>query len=338
MRAWLLALTGLVIVYGPHVWWAEWVYEDLAWIQAASTEVPDWWSTRRGLTRLAWWTQWHLSPTPVLFHAVSVGVHVVASMLVWQLARRVGVERGAASVALVVMALHPMTRETVAYAAQQGELVAAIGVLGACLLAAGRWWRPHVWMGIAGCIALGLAGKETAIVALALVPLIIWVRQVEGRPLWAARWLPAVLAAEVLVGGIRLVGGWVTVVNAGEAGGVRVGALEWLLVQSAAVVRSLWLLVVPIGPFTVDYDYDAVGRAWQWASLATLIGLAGGAWALRHRWPFEMACLVAMLIVIVPRLIVQTPRSYFNDHQAYLLVPSVALIAAGVYDRWRRTS
>lgn len=330
-RGWLAIGLALLACYLPHVLWGEFVYEDVAWIGA----IGQGWTWRpRGLSRALWTWQWQLHPSPVTVHAVSVGLHVVVAGLASVFARRLGLT-AFWWLARAIVLLHPLGVETVAYGAQQGELIAAIGVLGACILATGRWWRPSVWSGIALCLAFGLLGKESAVVGLWLVPLTIVVtgaRTRAERPLYASLWLPFVLALELTAGAGMSGNGWSWLVNVGESAGVTVTALDWLLAQSAASVRTLGLLILPFG-LTVDYDYDVLPMAVRWCALGVLVILPAVVWRIRRRWPIEAFCLAALLVVILPRLIVQTPRSNLNDHHAYLFLPFFGVMVASIWKR-----
>lgn len=335
MTRWGVSLVIAVgICYLPHVLFASWVYEDAAWMQGLVSTTPTWQRGRGGFWTFLW-LQWQVAPDPRFFHAVSVALHFTVAVLTGAWVRRLGLSAAAGSIAVVVVLLPALGVEAVAYAAQQGELLAAVAVLGTCIFAAGQWWRPAPCLGIVACLWLGFWMKETAIVALGMVPLVIasrarWYRW--ERPVWASPWLPAVLAGGVLIAGIVAYGGPLAIVNIGDPGEARVSGLDWLLVQSAAAMRTLGLLIVPYG-LTVDYDYDRVPMVLRWLAVAGLAGLAVWAWMLRRSWiGLGLAC---MLVIIAPRLLIQTPRSHFNLHQAYLLLPGFALIVAAVYDKVR---
>ena len=273
---WCIVL-AIIVCYLPHVLYGQFVYEDAAVLQSVAAGAPELWHPR-GLFRLLWWLQWQASPHPALFHAVSVALHLVVMALTGVLGSRLSLTRAAVTLALIVIAWHPLTVEAVAYAAQQGELLAAIGVLTACIFATGRWWRAPVWVGILAAVAFGLLGKESAVVAIALVPLLIVARAPRYRyvrPRWAGAWIPVVLSAALLGTGVWWYG-WTVIVSIGEAPGADVTAVDWLLVQSYAAMRMVGLLVIPMGPFSVDYDYDAVPVMLR---VVTVVGLAG-LWSL----------------------------------------------------------
>lgn len=327
-RIWVLALTGaLIVCYLPHILWAEWVYEDLAWVIAAEQDVihPRW--TSRGLTRWAFVQEWRVSRSPPLFHAIGVVLHAVVAALAGILGARLGLSRMSVWLVVMIMLLHPLTSEAVAYAAQQGELIAAIGVLGSITIAAGPW-RAWTALALLTSVLIGLGAKESAVVVVLLVPLTWWATK---KSLWELGFwcgLTTLVIGVIITGGLRMV------VNAGESPGATVAARVWLLAQSAAIVRTLGLLIVPLG-LTVDYDYDIVPLAWRWLSVLVLMAVVGTAWRIRTRWRLEAFCVWSILLVIAPRLIIQTPRSYVNDHQAYLMVPFFAILVASLWERAR---
>ena len=104
-------------------------------------------------------------------------------------------------------------------------------------------------------------------------------------------------------------------------------ALAWASIQAGAAWRVLVLTVLPIGQ-TVDFDYDALSIWYGRLALVALIALTVGAIRSWHRARAVAcgACWIA--IVIMPRLIAQTPKSYFNEHQFYLALVGVALMAS----------
>lgn len=187
--------------------------------------------------------------------------------------------------------------------------------------------------GIVGCLALAVLSKESAIVGVGLVA-IVAVRG-AGHAVTRLGLVAVTVATLVFVFGNQLsAGGIRAVVNIGEDPAATVSALDWLLLQSTAVMRTFGLLLVPYG-FTVDYDYDAVPYGLRVLSLMGVGGLFLATWALRKQTNLALG-LAWMTIVVLPRLVIQTPRSYFNDHQAYLLVPGFALLMGGLHEWAKR--
>jgi hypothetical protein len=176
-------------------------------------------------------------------------------------------------------------------------------------------------------VALAIGGKETGIVALALVPLTLWV---TGQPWRVAAVVGALLAAAGLA--------WYgpdAVVNR-ELYANQVGALDWFLVQSAAAARLVLLVVLPVGQ-TPDFDYDAVPFVARVGSVVALGSLGLVAWVCRADRVLIFG-LVWMLVALAPRLLVQTPRSYLNEHQFYVpllgLLVLVAVLCESGRARW----
>ena len=328
MTRWTLAALGLVLAvlveFGAHVRGAEFVYEDERAFSAAGVSLL----RPRGLAAVSW----RLMPiTPQHAHAVSLGLHLltVAALgaLVWRLTGSGAVSWGAAA----IFALHPLQIEPAAYAAARGELIATLGVLLACLCATTRSWAA--WALLPACVALGLGGKESAIVAGGLVPLTLWA---QGRLRW---WMVAIAAGAGLAvaAGIAQAIGYplLQLVNVGEEPYVRTTAIDWLLLQGTAAYRLIVLSIVPLW-LTVDPDVELVPVALQLGALVILAGLVEVAWRQRTARPLLTLGIAWMVIGIVPRLIVQTPRSVLNAHQWNLLMVGPSIVGAAlIAGRWR---
>lgn len=107
----------------------------------------------------------------------------------------------------------------------------------------------------------------------------------------------------------------------------------WIPIQATAAVRLLGLFLLPIGQ-TVDYDYDFVTLPIRYACVLILALPPSLAYRLR-REPLIAFGLAWALIAIAPRLLVQTPRSYFSEHQFYVPVLGLALCGAACWDARR---
>ena len=323
----------LAAAYQP-LWTAGAVYEDRRWLAEAIVR-PSVWPRPRSLALWAWW----LAPGARAAHLLSLALHLLVSGLVGVLAWRLGLSRGAAWFAAGLLALHPLTSEAVGYLSARTELLAAVGVLGACLLATVAF-RPWSWLAIASCLWLGVMGKESASVGFLLVPLVYWA---TGDRLIAE--VTSYVAALGVAIGVILSGGWQLIADRGGSAvyadnGTTVLAImdvswwPWLLVQATAAMRLLGQAVLPL-TLTVDYDYDVVALWVRYAALAGLVALAGLAWSQRSRRPLVTFGLAWTLLAILPRFIVQTPRGILNEHQ--FLTPLIGLVIAGaaLWDEWR---
>ncbi len=312
--AWAVVLVAWIAVAVACLQTTQGIYEDHVQVAAAATRPIV--LRPRGLTRwLVWYQVQRVGAVPWQFRAGNLGLAALVSALVGLFAWRLGL---AAWVATGVMLLHPLMVETVATISGRAELVAAIFVLLACLLA--TVGRPvWTWPLSAACLAVGVLGKESAIVGLALVPL-TWML-VHPRQNYDRLFVAGLGLLTLILWTHRWEATW---------GTMQQGAVAWALLQSGATIRLLLLSVLPHG-LTVDFDYDALSRVWFVAaglSVAALIVIAGELW---HGWRVLGFSLAWILIVAAPRLIVQTPKSYFNEHQFYLALVGVSLGAAAIY-------
>ena len=168
------------------------------------------------------------------------------------------------------------------------------------------------------CLLFGIAGKESAVIMLGLVPLTSW--WMGGRHTHRI----TLVCAAVGLFGLWSVGG-----NIGEEVAVRMTWLPWLLIQSAATLRLTGLAFL-VGIQTPDFDYYRIYTLLGWLSVGVLLLLAAVSGRLAWvRHPISYG-LLWFLIAIMPRLIIQTPKSVFNEHQFYVPFMGLILAAAGI--------
>lgn len=298
------------------------VYEDHTSLAAAqSTPIAPSIFALRGLTRWFWWWSaqgWDIALT----HAFSPWLHVAVAFLVWIFLSRVGASPWAAVAGMLVFLVHPLTVESVVYVSGRSELIAAVWVMAAAILAT----MPSLWVlpAVGAALCVGLMGKESAGVGLWLVALV--------RAWQIVAWRRTIITGAAMAAGVALVLGLELHGWSYERGAGVLPAGQWALVQATAGARLCWLVVWPWAGQTVDYDYDAVTAGWRWLSAGGLVALTGLAYRVRRRAPMVAVGVAWILIVILPRLVIQTPRSYFNEHQFYVSLAGVALIVAGVVD------
>jgi len=188
--------------------------------QAAIWLTPYWpaYGEQLGLYRplaiFAYAVEWAVGGgAPWFFHLISILLHVAVALLVLTLLRRIGTGAGAFAGALV-FAVHPVHTEVVANVVGQAELLAALAVMGACVLhasrPAGAALRAPRAAAIAILFALGLLAKEGAIVLPALLVAIDAVqrrtaRDAGGVRAWSRAMTPAfALLATVIAGFLAL--------------------------------------------------------------------------------------------------------------------------------------
>lgn len=308
----VVALVALVVWEYTPALRGGFVYEDATWTDGCETVAG---APVRGFTwvrsamRESWCWQVAHRQSALAFHLVSLGLHLVVMSLVLALVWSFTGHAIATGLAAAFFGLNAMGVESVAYLSSRGELVAAIGVLGACLAALHRRWL------LVGLLAaLGMAGKETAAVVVMLVPLCLWYQRGRG---WG--WVAA-------LGGVGLgfvirheTWYWWSLWHARP--------LPWALLQSTAMARVLALSVLPFGQ-TVDYDYARVPMVLEWFAASFL--LAGVLWALVQRHRLRVCGVAWIACAVAPRLLVPTPASVLSEHQFYLPLVGVALILASL--------
>lgn len=126
---------------------------------------------------------------PSAFHAVSLAVHLGATLATWALARRLARSETVAAAAALLFGLHPVGVEAVAWISAVNDPLVALFVL----LALERWlaWRERGSRGVplaaAGLALLAMLSKEAGVAVLpAALALDLALRREAGRPLRAS--------------------------------------------------------------------------------------------------------------------------------------------------------
>jgi hypothetical protein len=248
-----------------------------------------------------------MSPDPLGFHLVNFVLHLIVGGLVATLLWELGLSPGAVGIGAAAFLFHATAIETVAYATQRSELIAALGVLAACVLVAGG---ISAWRLLAACLAVvvGLAGKESAVIGFALIPLV------------AGYWRAAAGTALLIAGVVAKV----------AADRLEPTSLDWILTQLTAAWR-LTLQVIPIG-HTVDFDYDGFGLEAKLLAACLVLAGIGLAWYRAPEWGVASLGVFWIAIAVLPRLCFFTVGSPLNEHQFYLPLVGVAISAAGMWD------
>ena len=310
-----LLLIGFLVAY-QTVWGAGWVYEDVRVVADGGM------STRPVQS----WT-WPLTSSPQAAHGLNLALHVIVSALAGCLAFRLGLSRQASWFVGALILLQPVAVESVAYAASRGELMAALGILSACLLA--LWTSPWRWPLVALSVFFAAGSKETGVVAVLLVPLTCWAAQMRVKQEIVVYgilgcFLTSITAIHALD---PHQAGLTRFLNAGETAQMAIGTHDWLLLQASAVYRLLGVSLSGLG-MTVDYDYDALSQTARWIAAGACLGLLTLTIALIRTQRLIAFGLGWTALALLPRVFVQTPRSYLNEHQFY--VPLIGLIVAGM--------
>jgi Flp pilus assembly protein TadD len=281
---------------------------------------------------------------PFGYHLVNLLLHAAGSWLLYLVALEVGLSVGAALLAAIVFAVHPLHSEAVAWGVGRPELMMALGVL-AGLWCAGRGYRNWAL----AAFACGLLSKEQAVVLPALVILYDFCMGRECPPdrTWRG-WLWFVSAR---YGGYALVLSGYLFARLAILGDLRpprygflanplehIAGAEWALSTLKLAGRYLWLTVWPV-PLVVDYSYNAIplaesvldpGVLWAAGTWGGLLGLA--VWGLRRdrRVSFAVGLTVLSFAPVANVLVpVGTPMA---ERLFYLPLGGLCLLAGLAYD------
>jgi protein O-mannosyl-transferase len=271
-------------------------------------------------------------------HAVNLCLHIVNALLVWWLLRRLGV--GAAFVAALVFAVHPVHVESVAWITERKNVLSGMFALSSMLVywsyAFPRSGMPQPSRAARYAVSLAFFGlallskSVTATIPVVLGLLTWWKTGSTGWP--RIRPLLPMLVAGAAMGAVTA---WLEVHHVGAMGD------DWSLTPAGRVLlagRVVWFYAGKLAwPHPLMFVYprwsiDPSSVAHFFFPLAVLLVVAI-LWAMRSRVgraPFvAVVVFVASLFPVLGFLNVYPMRfSYVADHFQYLA--SISLIALGV--------
>ncbi len=303
---------------------ASFHFDDYALLADATITAPEGWlrawrlEQTRPLTYFTFWMNHALGgANPAGYHAVNLGVHLGAAVLLTAILRRL-LEPRAALVAGVLFAVHPIQTEPVVYIYQRGTLLAAL----LCLAAWRSWLAERPWTAVAWFGAALLAKEECAAFPLFLA----WFELSSAGQIRRVKPLAAMVML-ALAAGVRVVALAAVLPGSGAGAGAEVTWREYLAAQGVVIWRYLRLLVIPYG-FTVDPEIRIPSLAP--AALAWGAILAGAALAARRFR--ELRCgfwFLGALILLLPSSSIFPASDLAADRRMYLplvsLAPAVAL-------------
>src|SRR5574341_667487 len=279
-------------------------------------------------------------PGPLGYHLVNLLLHALVSWLFYLVTLEVGLSGGAALVAAVLFALHPLHTEAVAWVSARPELLMSLGVL------ASLWWaiRGYRWLALAA-FAWGLLSKEQAVMLPALILL---------YDVCAARWAPRGLLRVTWprYGGYVLVLAGYLLARVAILGGLHpppypfledplefAGGEVWWLSTLKLAGRYLWLTVWP-SSLSVDYSYNAIplaespadpGVLWALVAWGGLLGLS--VWGFRRDRRFSFAVGLTVLSFAPAANVVVSVGTPMAERLFYLPLGGLCLLAGLAYER-----
>ncbi|MEI6258043.1 MAG: tetratricopeptide repeat protein, partial [Planctomycetota bacterium] len=277
-------------------------------------------------------------PRPGLFHAVSLALHVAASLLVLRILRRFTTQPWAAIVGGLVFALHPLQVESVAWIAEQRGLLAAVF----SLLAIDQFleWTERTtdrspgtatYALATGALVVALLAKPSAVVT----PLLACALASHGRKIpWPtlvralAPWAVLAVAAAVCT----------RFVQPADLTRAHVPLLARPLIAGDALAFYAGKLLVPVNLCVVYGRTPQATLADPYAPVAA--GLVAIACAGAAFWPHGRGWRLPLVLFVIPLLPVLgfTDFAYQNnstvaDRYMYLALLGPAVAVAMAIDR-----
>lgn len=276
---------------------------------------------------------------PGWFHAVNVLLHVAVSLLAWAVLRGWFADRLTPFLGAALFAVHPIHVEAVANVSGRKELLATLFCL-ATLLAFRRWRESGgAWLALAGAtFVAGLASKETAVVAPALLVLEEWLLPTRGDAGASFRsrvLLPGALFAGLFAAYLAVRAGVLEGLLPGRASVLdnplaHVGPVDRLLSALVVVARGLRLQLVPFDQ-SPDYSLAAIPVVTSPASPAfvlaagALVAIGLAVLALRAERGLVVAAAFYPLALAPAANVLLPIGTTFGERLLYL--PSVATCA-----------
>ncbi|MBI4916543.1 MAG: tetratricopeptide repeat protein [Acidobacteria bacterium] len=287
---------------------------------------------------------------PLGYHAVNVGLHALAAVLLWSLLRRL--RAPGAWLAAAMFAVHPVMVESVAWVAELKNVQSGVLAL-LCLLAVLRFAPPEGGEGGTGgrrrrtlvlallLFAAALLSKSAVVALPVVVALVIWWKRGRLRTGDLAVVAPMLAMAAAM--------GLLTLLAERPLGAVG-GTPAASLVERALVAgRALWFyvgkLLWPVGLSSIypRWEVDAT-VAWQVLYPMAAVAAIAALWLLRGRWgrgPLAAALCFAALVAPTTGIFAVNYHlySFVADHFQYHAAPALlALLAAGLAALWGRTA
>ena len=359
LRGWHVALgvlaaaVAVCLVYAPALN-GPFVFDDqyLPFFSRQFGEQSLYMATKgvRPFLMFSFWVNNQMAGTePFTYHLWNVLAHLVNSLLVFFIARKIlemarveGRRREwLAAFAGAVFLLHPVQTESVAYVASRSENLSALFYYAAVVVFLYRKRAAIAWLPALAVIALYAAAVTTKEHTITLVGLLLLTDyfwnpgfSFEGIKRNWRLYAPLVLTAGA---GLALV---YRLVRGSLSAGFSVEGLPWhdyLYTQFRALWVYLRLFVLPLGQ-NADYAYpisrSLVDRGAIFG-LAGLVVLIAGAWYFRKRFPLAAYGVLAALLLFSPTSSVVPIQDAVAERRLYLPMAALVLIPLELLSRWR---
>lgn len=279
---------------------------------------------------------------PAGWHAMAILLHLTATFLAYQIARRITGQPIVAALAALLFGIHPTRHEVVAWVSGTTEsLWAVLFFLAFFAYLKSRESDRARWIAISCvCYAAGVLAKETAIVLPVVIFVHAWLYGTHAEPLDAASAMrgrfrqAAGLALVYALVAVGYVGLRIEVLHGFEHshGNVSASTIFWTLPSILFFYVRQWLLPMHVGEF---YDLPLLSHFDVVHVLAPFLGLAAIAsvlWLVRKQLgsrevTFALVWMLAPLLPVLD-LAVLAPGQPVHDRYFYMPGFGAALLVA----------
>jgi len=357
-RNWYWVLAGLAalllafIVYSPALdgpFVLDDIYQYFGRSDVGRYGFYSWIASSRPLLGATFWVNYQLSGTATgAYHATNVVLHVITSLVVLVLMRRLwrfaggelsGVGTWAPFFAAGLFLLHPIQVESVAYVSSRSEVLSVLFAYSALALQlSSKDAALSVVRIFAMLVCLGLAvlTKEHT----AAMPAIFFLADYFWRGGWQgirANWR---LHGAMVLAGVAGLAFIARTLSGAKSAGFSVKDLTpatYLFTQFRMFWRYMRLLVLPVG-MNVDPDIPVSQSILDHGAvfgLIALVALLGGAWMLRRRAPLAAFGVAVFAVLLAPTSSFVPIADVFAERRAYLPFVGVCCVALEAVRRWK---
>ena len=340
-------LVTLKWVYAPALH-GPFVFDDAAlpyYLPNFPNTLAAWLHGVRKLLMLTYWMNYQLSKEPYSFHVFNVILHVVNSVLIFAIVRKLAqtTDDLLPAFAAAIFLLHPIQTESVSYIASRSEDLSVLFFLGAFTIfvygferSAGLSWGRA--FAVLALYAAAVATKEHTLVLPALLLLTDYYWN-PGFSLSGIRrnWR---LYAPLVVGvGLGIL--WVAKTLAGApSAGFGIKDLTWyqyFFTECRAFFVYLRLLVLPLGQ-NLDYDFPISHNLLEHGALFALALIAlfmAAAIYFRRRYPLASYGFLVYLLLIAPTSSFVPIKDPVAERRMYLPMIGILLLMVAALQRIR---
>ena len=352
-RWWIYAMAAAVALFVAYLVYAPalsgpFVFDDRS-LPYHEQDFPNalrfWIRGVRPLLMFSYWINYQFSPQPFGFHASNVLIHVLNSLLVFSIVRKLlqpGSSQGLLpAFAAAVFLLHPIQTEAVSYVAGRSESLSVLFFLAGFAIFLYRRPPAASWqVSIAVLVFFGAAAatKEHTL----MLPALLLLTDYYWNPGFSfsgirQNWRLYVLIALGAAGGLAFVAGILTRANSAGFGLKEFTWYQYFFTQCRAFFVYLRLLAFPAGQ-NLDWDYPVSRNILDHGAifgLAAILLLAAAAIYFRRRYPLASYGFLVYLLLMAPTSSFVPIKDPLAERRLYLPMIGMLLVVTAALARLR---